>query len=670
MDFAVQQMSINKKKYLELCEALWEHNRRYYVENAPIISDYEYDQLLEEVAHIEKVHPEWIYSGSPTQRVGGAVSEKFPVVKHKIPMLSLANSYSSEEIKDYLKRMEKLLHKQSLVYFCELKMDGIALSVIYKNGLFAQAITRGNGREGEDVTANVKTILSLPLQLKGDPPPFLEVRGEVFMPIEVFVHFNIEKEEKGENLWANPRNAAGGALKLLDPKEVDKRKLAVFFYAIAQGVEPLVSQSDAFTAMKGYGLPVIETTASAKNFDEIWCFAKRIEKKRSTLPYQIDGIVVKVDDLAAQKKLGATGKSYRYAIAYKFAPEQAETVIHEITIQVGRTGVLTPVAELEPVSLAGSTISRATLHNEDEVKKKGIRKGDTVVIEKGGDVIPKVVSVVMQKRSKLSRPWKMITNCPACGTEVVRKKGEVAVRCPNTLNCPAQSLRRLIFFVSKQGMDIDHMGEKVVRSLAGLELVKTFSDIYRLEANALFKLPNFKEKSVKNLLTSIEKSKKVSLGRFIHAIGIPFVGIETAELLAETGGNIQTIARMKEEELLKIEGIGEKMAESIVTFFNDQAHLEEITQLLELGVEPEAQKVKGFEEHVFKGKTFVLTGGLEYYTRDQARSLIKERGGKVLSSVSKTTDYVLVGEDPGLKYDKAKRLGVKMLDEADFRAML
>jgi len=658
------------QEYQKLCDEIWEHNWHYYVENAPKISDYQFDKLIERLIEIEEAHSEWVFPGSPTQRVGEMVSGGFPVVKHAHPMLSLANSYSADEVNDFLARMERLLHTRSITYETELKMDGIAISVRYEEGILVRAVTRGNGEEGEEITSNIRTIQSLPLKLRGKYPHVLEARGEVFMSKSAFAALNRQREEEGRPLFANPRNAAGGSLKLLDPKEVVKRQLGISFYAIAEMAQGPKNQYDALKLLQKLGLPVAGEFKRCHSFEEIWKFAEKVEQKRPTLPFEIDGIVIKVDDLAAQKKLGVTGKNYRWAVAYKFAPERAETVIREITVQVGRTGVLTPVAELEPVFVSGSTIARATLHNEDEVKRKDIRVSDHVFIEKGGDVIPKVVEVNKAKRPAHTHPWKMPSTCPVCGTKVVRSEEKVAVRCPNQAGCPAQGLKRILFFTSKSGMDIDHLGEKVVTQLVELGFVKRLSDIYTLTPEQLFQLKNFKEKSVLNVLESLEKSKNVTLGRLIMALGIKFVGAETADLLAARAGNLENVALMTEEELLDIEGIGPKVAESVVTFFADPDNQEEIARLFEYGVTPRVQEVKGFKEHPFQGKTFVLTGGLEHYTRDHAASLIRERGGKVTGSVSKSTSYVLVGSDPGSKYEKAKKFGIPILSEEEFISQL
>ena len=656
-----------QKEYRDLCKKIWEHNRHYFVENAPVISDHEFDKLFAKLVQIEKEHPKLIFVGSPTQRVGEMPVGGFPVVSHTIPMLSIANTYSADELKEFLERIWRMLNKKDVLMEAELKMDGIAISVRYEKGVLVRAVTRGNGREGDEITANIRTIQSLPLQLKSPYPPVLEARGEVFMPKKVFEALNRKQMAKKKPIFANPRNAAGGSLKLLDPKEVTKRFLSISFYGIAEiSTGEIKSQYEALRYLKGLGLPVVGQFILCRDVDEIWKFAEKIEKKRSQLPYEIDGIVIKVDKLNDQKKLGVTGKNYRWAAAYKFAPEQIETKIRKITVQVGRTGVLTPVAELEPTLLAGSTISRATLHNEDEVRRKDIREGDVVTIEKGGDVIPKVVRVNRAKRPLASRPWKMPIHCPVCGTPVERSEGEVRHRCPNQSGCPAQELKRIIFFTGKSGMDIDHLGEKVVLQLIEKGFVRRISDIYRLKPEELFQLKNFKEKAVSNLLVSIERSKKVFLERLIMALGIPYVGFQTAELLAKRGGSLEGVALMTQEDLLEIEGVGPKVAESVVAFFADPENQEEIARLLEYGVTLLSKKRAPFAKHPFNGKTFVLTGTLSSYTREEAGALIKELGGKVASSVSGATNYLLAGEKSGSKLEKAKKLGIKILTEKDF----
>lgn len=659
----------SKEEYLKLLKEIKKHNQLYFDQSQPEISDYEYDLLVKKVESIEAEHPEWVPSDTPTLQVSESPTKGFSQVQHTVPMLSLSNTYSREEVADFVKRVYKLLERDDIEFCVELKMDGVAISVRYEEGKLVRAVSRGNGRRGDDITANVKTIRSIPQTLKAaEIPPVLEVRGEVFIAKKDFVEMNRLREEAGDVPWANPRNAAAGSLKLLDQAEVAKRKLDIVFYNVLSHGK---TQAENHGLLKKLGVPTgaEHHFAVCRSLDEIFAFADQIEKERATLPFEIDGIVIKVNSLRDHDLLGATAKSPRWAAAYKFAPEQAETLIEDITVQVGRTGVLTPVAELKPVSLAGSTISRATLHNEEEVARKDIRVGDSVIIEKGGDVIPKVVHIIESKRPLDSKKWEMPDQCPICDTPVVRKEGEVAVRCPNVAKCGGQNLRRISFFASKNAMDIDHLGPEIVKKLVEFGFVSRLSDLYRLTEEELAQLEGFKEKSIENLLKSIENSKNITLARFIFAIGIPFVGEGTAQFLADTAGSIDRLSQMTEEELCEIDGVGDKVAHSIVAFFSEEAHLKEIDDLLELGVNPTAA-LKKIAGHAFTGKTFVLTGSLEGFTRTEASSLIKERGGKVSSSVSKKTDYVLVGEDPGSKYEKAQKLGVEILDEKAFESLL
>lgn len=662
---------MTKQDYLALIKEIQEHDRRYFSLHNPSISDFEYDQLVNRLIEMEKEHPEWIVPTSPTQRVGESLSTGFAQQEHAVPMLSLANTYSVEELKDFVARVYKLAGRTDLAFCAELKMDGIAVSVHYENGSYVRALTRGDGKKGEDITANLKTIASLPLQLSmKNPPKSLEIRAEVYMPHETFQALNQKKEEEGEEPWANPRNAAAGSLKLLDPKEVRARKLAIVFYGIAEdSSRSIKSQYETHQFFKTIGLPTFEERHFdyCKTVEEIIQFADKVQKERSSLSFDIDGIVIKLDDLLLREELGTTGKSPRWAVAYKFAPEQAITKIKEITVQVGRTGVLTPVAELEPVFLAGSTIGRATLHNQEEIERKDIRIHDTVVIEKGGDVIPKVVEVIKEKRPPHTHPWKMPTTCPVCQTPVVHVENEVAVRCPNK-NCGDQILKRITFFASKDAMDIEHMGPRVVEQLVEKKLIKNIADIYALNEKDLAQLEGFKEKSIHNLLQSIEASKQTTLPRFILALGIKHVGEGIAELLAARAGSIEALAKMGKEELMAIEGIGEKVASGVIEYFQAPENLSEINTLFARGVVIEKSTI--LQGHPFFGKTFVLTGTLTSYSRSEAEELIKERGGKVSSSVSKKTDYVLAGEEAGSKLDKARSLGVTVLSEQEFKSFL
>lgn len=663
--------TLTQQAYQKLCDEIWQHNKLYYVDHKPVISDEEFDHLLAKLEQIEKEHPEWVTHSSPTQRVGEALTEGFRTIEHRTPMLSLANTYSQEEVQDFINRIKKLSPTKSHAFSCELKMDGIAISAQFEKGEFVRGITRGDGKRGDDITTNLRTVAAFPLKLMGDVPEFLEVRGEIFMPRQVFQKLNVMKEEEGEEPWANPRNAAAGSLKLLDPRETRKRMLGVVFYGIAEDSQSdLASQFESHFLLKKYGLPTLTLLEKCHSLDEIWAFVEKVRQVRPTLPFEIDGVVIKVDSILEQKRLGTTGKNPRWAVAYKFAAEQAETRIESITVQVGRTGVLTPVAELIPVFLAGSTISRATLHNEEEVQRKDIREGDSVIIEKGGDVIPKVVQVNLQRRLENSIPWEMPKYCPSCGTLVVRHQDEVAVKCPNVSGCPEQQLRRLIFFAGKGAMDIEHLGQKVMEQLFVKGYVKKPSDIYTLTRDQLFTLEGFKSKSVDNLLKSIDQSKNVSLPRFIMALGIKFVGEGTAELLARKAGNLETLMGLTENELLEIEGVGDKVAAAVVAYFADSSNIEEIERLLKEGVKPQETKVISRKGHPFEGRTFVLTGTLKNYTRPAASTLIKERGGKVTNSVSQKTDFLLAGEDPGSKIDKARQLSVRILGEEEFELML
>ena len=659
-----------KQDYLNLIKEIQEHDRHYYAEHRPKISDYDYDRLMDQLIEMERVHPEWIVPASPTQRVGETLTQGFRELPHAVPMLSLANTYSEDELKDFVNRVYKLAERSDVAFCAELKMDGVAVSVRYENGYYARALTRGDGKKGDDITANLKTLASLPLHLFLEKPPaVLEVRAEVYMPHQVFQELNERKEEEGEELYANPRNAAAGSLKLLDPSEVKERNLSIVFYGIAEDSSKIVkTQHEMHQFLKKGGLPTFDDHhfTHCHRTEDILAFAERIQKERNRLSFDIDGIVVKVDDLALREELGTTGKSPRWAVAYKFAPEQAVTKIKEITIQVGRTGVLTPVAELEPVFLAGSTISRATLHNQEEIERKDIRIHDTVIIEKGGDVIPKVVEVIKEKRPLHTHPWKMPAKCPVCHTPVVHFENEVAIRCPNK-NCGDQILRRIAFFASKEAMDIEHMGPKVVKQLVEKGLIKNVADIYALTKEDLACMEGFKEKSIANLLSSIQASRHTTFPRFIHALGIKHVGKGIAELLAGHARNMAVLSKMTKEEFMAIHGIGEKVADALIEFFENPENIEEINLLVSRGIVFEEMKISENKEHPFYGKTFVLTGTLKEFTRTEAGELIKQCGGKIGNSVTQKTDYVLAGDDPGSKLNKARELGISILTEEEFK---
>lgn len=658
-----------KSAYLQLLQEINKHNKHYFIHNKPLITDYEYDLLVAKAASIERAHPEWIpKEGSPTSKVSEQLQRGFHSVKHDVPMLSLTNTYSYQEIEEFIARVEKLLDRRNLTYCCELKIDGCALSLRYINGEFVRAVTRGDGKKGDDVTQNVRGIVSLPKTIHGENiPPLLEIRAEVYMTRKEFIRANLERQEKGESVWANPRNAAAGSLKLLDSKLSKSRNLQIFCFAICQGLpSDLNSQYKLHLYLQALGFPTVgkSSIALVHNLKEIKQYIERIATKREKLPFDIDGIVIKIDNLDDHEYLGTTEKSPRGSIAYKFAPEQAETIIESITIQIGRTGVLTPVAELKPVFLSGSRVSRATLHNAEEVKRLGIGIGDKVLIEKGGEIIPKVVRVTQKKSKSI---WSMPTKCPFCHSPVIYKPNEVAARCSNA-RCQRKNFLRILFFI--KNMDIDHIGAKVLEKLVEIGAVTQIDDVYKLTEEDMKNLPGFKEKSIANILRSIEKSKSTELDKFIFALGIPFVGERTAEIIVAKFGSLPNIAKANSSDYLSIEGVGEKVANSLHRFFKDPQHIREINQLIALGVHWRSKSRSQYSKHLFTNKRFVLTGSLEHYTRDQATQLIKERGGKVSSSVSKKIDYVLVGGSPGNKFHIAKELGIPILTEKQFQALL
>ena len=655
------------KDYQNLVGEIWRHNKLYYVDHNPEITDEEFDFLLKKLELMEKEHPEWVTQASPTQRVMESLTEGFKTITHRIPMLSLANTYSKDEIALFIKRMDKLTGHTQHSFSVELKMDGIAISASYFKGHLIQGVTRGDGQKGDEITSNLRTIHSLPLQLSKDAPEFLELRGEVFMPHLQFKRLNLLKKEADEPLYANPRNAAAGSLKMLDPRIVSMRGLACVFYGIAQiEGKKLKTQFESHEYLKRLGLPVLKEVALCSNLDEIFAFAEKVRELRAKLPFDIDGIVIKLNNLREQELIGSAGKHPRYACAYKFAAEQAETKILDITVQVGRTGVLTPVAELVPVFLSGSTIARATLHNQQEVMRKDIRIGDSVTIEKGGDVIPKVVKVNLERRLSYAPSWEMPKFCPACGTSVIMAEGEVAVRCPNYTACPEQVLRKIIYFAGRDAFDIENLGEKVAEALFKKEYIKTPADLFILTKEQLSTLDNFKEKSIQNLLSSIEKAKQVPLDRFIMALGIKHIGAQMAEVLAIKTQSMQKLMHMTKEDFLAIEGVGDKVAEALIEYFNLDENREEVKKLFMRGVTPHPLNPPAFLNHPFNGKTFVITGTLENYTRQEAGKLIKDRGGKVLDSVSKKTHFLLYGHDAGSKLEKAKQLNIPLLTEAEF----
>ncbi|MFD2655244.1 NAD-dependent DNA ligase LigA [Gracilibacillus thailandensis] len=660
-----------RQKLEALREELTEYNYQYHVLDNPSVSDAEYDAKMKELKAIEAEFPDLITPDSPSQRVGGEPLEQFEKVTHRVPMLSLGNAFNEEELKDFDRRVREGLATDDVTYVCELKIDGLAISLRYQDGLFVQGATRGDGTTGEDITSNLKTIRSIPLSIKDHSP--IEVRGEAYMPQKAFVSLNEAREKNGEEPFANPRNAAAGSLRQLDPKIAAKRHLDIFLYAVGEWESgSLETHSERLTYLQELGFKTNPEWRKCHGIEEVIQYVEEWIEKRAALSYDIDGIVIKVDNLEAQEQLGFTAKSPRWAIAYKFPAEEAVTKLTDIELSVGRTGVVTPTAILEPVKVAGTTVQRASLHNEDLIKEKDIRIGDTVVIKKAGDIIPEVVRVVEDMRTEDQEPFAMPEACPSCGDELVRLEEEVALRCINP-NCPAQLKEGLIHFVSRLAMNIDGLGEKVIEQLFHAEYIHTIADLYRLEREELLKLERMGEKSVENLLTAIENSKQNSLERLLFGLGIRFVGSKAAKTLAEHFETMDRLQQASFEDLIAIDEIGDKMADSIVHYFEDDQVKQLISELKDLGLNLTYQGPKVSEaaaDSPFSGKTVVLTGKLAIYTRQEAKQQIEALGGNVTGSVSKKTDLLIAGEDAGSKLDKAKKLEVEVWDEAKLQEVL
>ena len=650
------------------------HADLYYRQAHSEISDQDYDRLLRELSDLEAQFPEFAAKDSPVVRVGDDRLEGFATYRHRQAMQSLDNTYSEEELRQFHVRLVKLFERADLAYVVEPKIDGLAVSLTYENGRFVRAVTRGNGVEGDDITANVKTIRTLPLELKATKkhpaPEVIEIRGEIFLSLAEFQRINKQREEAGEPPYANPRNLAAGTIKQLDSREVAQRKLEIVLYGLGHCEPPFAgTQSGYHAQVKAWGLPTVEKFWAVSGIDAVWGAVKELDQLRHTFAYGTDGAVVKLDDLALQREAGSTAKAPRWAIAYKFAAERAETRLNAITVQVGRTGVLTPVAELEPVPLAGSTVARATLHNKDEIARKDIRVGDFVFVEKAGEVIPAVVGVNLSRRAPECTAYVFPEKCPACGTPVVQLENEVALRCPNP-DCPAQLRRRVQHFASKACLDIDGLGEAMVSALVEKGWVKHLTDIYRLRRADLLTLGKNVEKSADNLLAAIGTSKRTDLWRFIHGLGIPHVGVAAAKDLAAKFGSLEALVEAKVDDLLTIAGFGETMALAIVGYFNEPRNRTLVGELHALGVQPAAPVAPVGASATLAGKTFVLTGTLPTLTRDEAAARIEAAGGKVSGSVSKKTSYVLAGEEAGSKLEKAQKLGVPVIDEAAFLQLL
>jgi DNA ligase (NAD+) len=650
------------QKIKKLRQEISHHEKKYYIDNDPQISDYEFDLLFKELQELEEEFPELITLESPTQRVGEQPLEGFAPVQHRTPMLSLDNCYSVEELREFEERIQKLLPSQKIEYVAELKIDGLGISVIYREGKFYQAVTRGDGLRGDDVTANVKTIRSLPLEISN--PREIEVRGEIYLPFESFEKINIEREKIDEPLFANPRNAAAGSLRTLDPREVASRRLDLFLYYIFIEGDEMPTQWENLKTLQDLGFKTNPITCHCANLDEVISFYEEWQEKRDRLDYDVDGVVVKVNSTKQRKQLGFTAKFPRWAISFKFPARQATTKIKDIIIQVGRTGALTPVAILEPVRLSGITISRSTLHNEDEIKRKDIRIGDTVLIERSGDVIPRVVSVMKERRTGKEKKLFWPSSCPVCHSSTFKPEGEAISRCINP-SCPAKIKESILHFAWRRAMNIEGLGEALVDQLLEKKLIRKIPDLYSLKHEDLVRLERMGTKSAQNLLDEIEKTKQRNLDRLIYALGIRYVGERTAQALASHFKNLENLGQASLEELIQIEDVGSKVAESIVFFFKQPENIELINKLKEASLNFCYREAERREDLPLAGQTFVLTGKLENLTREEAAELIEASGGKVSSSVSSKTDYLVAGESPGSKLVKAKKLGIKAIEEKD-----
>ncbi|MCK9378064.1 MAG: NAD-dependent DNA ligase LigA [Syntrophobacterales bacterium] len=655
----------------ELRDQLNYHNYRYYVLDDPVVSDAEFDRLMRELTRLEEDYG-LATPDSPTQRVGAQPLDKFETVRHRQPMLSLENAFSEAEAREFDERLKRFLKTaEEFDYVLEPKMDGCAVELVYEQGRLTVGSTRGDGYRGENVTQNLKTIRAIPLNLREEKtgaPELLEVRGEVYMDLPEFKRLNEDRLARGEPAFANPRNAAAGSLRQLDPKITAARPLNIYCYGVGEvRGHSFDTQWQVLQTLKEWGLRVNPLIARQRGIDAAIALHRQLESQRHGLPYEIDGMVIKVDSLALQERLGAKTRSPRWALAYKFAATQATTRVLSIEVNVGRTGAVTPMAVMEPVEVGGVTVSRATLHNEDEVARKGVRVGDTVLVQRAGDVIPEVVKVILEERPPGAQPFRMPENCPVCGTPLVRPAGEKVTRCPNP-DCFGSQTRSIMHFASKAGMDIDGLGEKIILQLVGVGLISDVSDLYGLTADDLIPLERFAEKSAGNIISAIQASKEVPLWRLINALGIRYVGEATAQLLAEHFQSLEALMAADKEDLLHVEGVGEQVAASLREFFDNERNRALIRKLTEAGVRglpPERRAAAPLS-----GKTFVFTGGLSRFSREEAKAQVTARGGKVTSSVSAKTDYVVAGADPGSKYAKAQALGVTILDEAAFEELL
>lgn len=655
-----------REKVEQLRSQIRRHDKLYYVLNHPEISDRQYDELFAELKRFEQQRPELVTPESPTQRVSGEPIAGFASITHPLPMLSIDNTYNPDELKAFDQRIAKLLDTENYRYVVELKIDGLAINLRYEAGLLVSAATRGDGLTGDDVAGNVRTIKSVPLRLDGDGmPDVLEVRGEVYMPKKAFAELNTIRTEVGQPLFANPRNAAAGSLKLLDASITAKRRLAFFAYSTGQVSQPLAgTHYESLRKLKEFGLPVNSNICRAEKINDVIDICQSWDKRRSKLDYQIDGMVIKVDRFEQQRVLGSTGRAPRWCISYKFPAEQAQTKVISIDVQVGKSGILTPVANLAPVQLAGTVVKRASLHNFDEVKRLDVRCGDMVIIEKAGEIIPQVIEVIQKDRNLLeAKPIEPPKKCPACGETVAKDENGVYIRCING-NCSAQLKEKLKYFAGRDQMDIENLGSALIEQLVDSGLVKNFANVYELTVEKISGLERMAEKSAANVIKAIEKSKTQSLPRFIAALGIRHVGSASAEILADEFNSLEAIKNADLETLKNIDQIGPIMAQSVFEYFHNEKNLSVIDRLLKAGVNPVASAKK--KSQVFAGKTIVVTGTLKNFSRSQIEQVVKDNGGKISSSVSKKTDFILIGENPGSKFDKAKKLEIKVVSEEEF----
>lgn len=660
-----------KEKIQQLRDELNQHNYNYYVLDTPTISDYEFDQKLKELQALEQAHPEFYDENSPTVRVGGSITKNFPTVVHEYRMYSLDNSYSKEDIEEWEQRIIKTLGTDDISFTCELKYDGASIDLLYEDGKLKQATTRGDGIQGDDITANVRTIGSVPLQLRGNYPQRFYIRGEIVMPKKAFERLNQERVAAGEDPFMNPRNTASGSLKLQDTAEVAKRGLDCLLYFLV-GDTGIATQFESLEKAREWGFKVPNYSRLCHSTQEVMDFINEWDTKRHTLPYETDGVVIKVNNVAQQQELGYTSKSPRWAMAYKYKAEQVDTQLESISYQVGRTGAITPVANLKPVLLAGTIVKRASLHNADQIEKLDIHIGDWVYVEKGGEIIPKIVGVNLDKREPDAVPVSYITHCPECDTELVRNEGEAQHYCPNTYHCPPQITGKIQHFISRKAMDIEGLGEETVELLFRSGVIENYADLYEITVEKLLPLERMAKKSAENIVKGIEKSKEVPFERVLFALGIRYVGETVAKKLARHYKNITALENTTVEQLVEVDEIGNQIATSVVNFFQEEYNKELINRLKEYGLQFElsAEATAG-QTDTLKGKTFVVSGVFSLYSRDELKALIEQHGGKVGSSISSKTDYVIAGDKMGpSKREKAESLGVKIIDEVAFQSLI